>query len=120
MSLKVWLRRFLGAPQLVEAPAPKNRKKRRTAEQMKAARARQAISLHKRFKASFLEDRANARKAGSKFYIWRTERDGDVCPVCAANEGRRYSWGAKMPHGHPGEAACEGNGYCRCYAEVVL
>lgn len=47
--------------------------------------------------------------------LWRTERDGKVCPICAPNDGRDESfWGRKFPNGprdtHP---------RCRCELEAV-
>lgn len=50
----------------------------------------------------------------TQYYIWRTQRDGDVRPSHAANEGRIFSWNNPPPTGHPGE-----DYGCRCYAEPI-
>lgn len=98
----------------------KPRRKRRSAEEILADRKRLAARLKKEFAASFRETRTRARYVGSTSYVWRSAGDADVCSVCAANDGKRFGWNAAPPHGHPGEAECSTNGYCRCYAEVVL
>lgn len=66
---------------------------------------------------------ARAHAIGSKGYIWRTVRDGDVRPDHKAMEGKYVAW--DNPPSFPSEptlgayhAGCGPN--CRCYPEPVL
>ncbi|MDE2134687.1 MAG: hypothetical protein KGM97_06725 [Alphaproteobacteria bacterium] len=98
----------------------KSRRRRRSKEEILADRKRLATRLRKQGAASFRQERAQAHRVGSRLYIWRSAGDSDVCPACAASDGKRFDWNVSPPHGHPGEAECITNGYCRCYAEAVL
>lgn len=100
--------------------AKKPRRKRRANEEVLADQKRIAGRLRKQGAASFRQERAQARRVGSRSYIWRSVGDSDVCSVCVANNGKQFNWNVSPPHGHPGEGECSTNGYCRCYAEVVL
>jgi hypothetical protein len=63
--------------------------------------------------------RKGALRAGSKRYIWRTSGDGSVCPKCAKNEGKLFSWDEPPIGRHPGETASCSSEWCRCYAEPI-
>ncbi|WP_198173377.1 phage minor head protein [Cupriavidus sp. USMAA2-4] len=89
-------------------------------EEREVAQQRFATEVRKNHIAAFERDKANALAIGSKQYIWRSCGDGDVCPICKKNDGKRFSWHKAPPHGHPGYCACANDGYCRCNAEPVL
>lgn len=59
--------------------------------------------------------RARQESLGVKSFIWRTDRDERVCPICGPLEGNHYEWG-EAPEGGPGQA----HPNCRCYAEPDL
>ena len=63
---------------------------------------------------------SRAEHIGATHYIWRTAGDSDVCPTCAKRNGKRFAWRKPPPHGHPAECDACPQGYCRCYAEVVI
>lgn len=65
--------------------------------------------------------RARATYAGSKEYIWRTSRDGDVRPTHKALEGKVIRWDdpPKTDKGlAPYHAGCGPN--CRCFPEPIF
>jgi Phage Mu protein F like protein len=76
--------------------------------------------MRTKFRVSAEQLRKAAVRTGSKKYIWRTSGDGEVCPECAKNEGKRFSWDAPPVGGHPGETACCSAGWCRCFAEPIV
>lgn len=92
----------------------------RTPEQRAADLAEYHRQLQAKGRATFERDRSNARLAGSVKYRWRSCNDSDVCPRCAKNNGRLFSWDVEPAGGHPGCAAGCPSGSCRCYAEAVL
>lgn len=98
----------------------KQRRKRRTAEEIAADGERFAQRMRELGRKYFEDARGKGLFVGSKKYIWRTAGDLDVCPTCAKNAGKRFSWSSPPPNGHPGEGECSTNGYCRCYAEPVI
>ena len=65
--------------------------------------------------ALFEEARSEAVAAGSKEYIWRANRDRDVCMRCRRYNGKRFAWNNPPRGGHPGCAPG-----CRCEAEPVM
>lgn len=65
--------------------------------------------------AAFAKAREQALRAGSKEYIWRKNKDADVCLRCRRNNGRRFNWNVEPKGGHPGCAPG-----CRCLAEAVM
>ncbi len=100
--------------------ADKQRRKRRTPEEITADNERFAKQMRKGFRKATQEVREKALYIGSTEYIWRTALDSDVCPTRAKNEGKRFSWNSPPPNGHPGGGECRTNGYCRCYPESVI
>ncbi len=58
---------------------------------------------------------ARAVKLGCTDYIWRTARDGGVCPRCEDNADQVFRYDRPPPGGHPGTVPG-----CRCYAEAVI
>lgn len=79
-----------------------------------------AAQMRERNRQTFNRARAQALGIGSPGYIWRTSRDGDVCPACTANEGRRFDWDRPPAHGHAGICDACTEGYCRCWAEAIV
>lgn len=59
--------------------------------------------------------RARQESLGITQFIWRTDRDERVCPICGPLEGETFTW-ANAPEGGPGHA----HPNCRCYAEPDL
>lgn len=59
--------------------------------------------------------RARQESLGVTQFIWRTDRDERVCPICGPLEGETFTW-ADAPEGGPGQA----HPNCRCYAEPDL
>lgn len=96
------------------------KKRGRTTEEVKQDQERYIRELRENAAASFQQSRARAQHIDSKFYIWRSSKDSDVCDVCRAREGERFRWTAKPPHGHPGECTACPSGYCRCWPETVI
>ncbi|HBQ0908341.1 TPA: hypothetical protein L7J85_002771 [Klebsiella pneumoniae] len=58
-----------------------------------------------------------AERVGSKRYIWHGD---DCCPSCNRQNGKTYAWSKPPKTGHPGEGKLCPNGYCRCWAEVII
>lgn len=105
-------------PGATRVQRPKVRGK--TPEQRAADLVEYHSQLQAKGRAIFERDRASARLAGSVKYRWRACSDSDVCPRCAKNNGRLFSWDTEPAGGHPGcSTDCPG-GSCRCYAEPVL
>lgn len=98
-------------------PVPKRRGK--TPKQIAEEDAQYCAKMRLRSRASFERNRANAAKAHSTHYIWRTSNDADVCPVCKGKEGRKFRWDAKGAV-HPGDCDQCTAAHCRCYPEAVL
>lgn len=96
------------------------RKRGRTPDQQAADLARFGAELARRARASFERDRANAHRAGSVAYRWRSCGDADVCGRCKRNNGKRFSWATEPAGGHPGCGTCDTGEHCRCYAEAIL
>lgn len=70
------------------------------------------------FKSScetFRRDSKIAKSIGAKTYVWRTAKDGGVCPRCKGNNAKVFSYAKEPPGGHPGMAPG-----CRCYAEAII
>ncbi len=65
--------------------------------------------------AAFEKNTSEAVNAGSKEYIWRANRDSDVCIRCRRYNGKRFAWNNPPRGGHPGCAPG-----CRCEAEPVM
>ncbi len=89
-------------------------------EEIKADEGRYLGEMNRMNEALFLRTRAQAMRAGSKKYIWRTCADGDVCPACARNNGKRFSWDAPPGNPFPGRGGTCSVGYCRCFPEAIL
>ncbi|WP_390885775.1 phage minor head protein [Cupriavidus gilardii] len=83
-------------------------------------RSKDPVEIRRNAIASFERDKAAATSVGSSKYVWRSCRDEDVCPICAKNDGKKFSWNKVPTHGHPGYGTCGVHGYCRCYAEAIL
>jgi hypothetical protein len=96
------------------------KRKGRTSEQIEADSQQWLRDIRERGRQAFERDKQSALRAGSKFYLWRTSNDGDVCPACAKNNGKRFRWDKAAPHLHPGHSETCKEGYCRCYAEALL
>lgn len=119
-------------------------RKRRTAAEMAAARAGQREDFERKmeayrrdhtpeecscaeketdptiFDASWTKgvtaEMSRAQKQiGCTMYVWRTSRDGGVCPRCEANADRVFRYDSPPPGGHPGLVAG-----CRCIAEPII
>lgn len=58
-----------------------------------------------------------AERVGAKRYIWHGD---DCCPSCNRQNGKIYAWSKPPKTGHPGEGKLCPNGYCRCWAEVII
>lgn len=58
-----------------------------------------------------------AERVGAKSYIWHGH---DCCPHCNKQNGKRFYWAKPPKTGHPGEGRLCPNGYCRCWAEVIV
>lgn len=58
-----------------------------------------------------------AERVGYKRYIWHGD---DCCPSCNRQNGKTYAWSKPPKTGHPGEGKLCPNGYCRCWAEVII
>lgn len=59
-----------------------------------------------------LERYLKEAERSTRFYIWRTRKDGKVRPSHAENDGRVFSWDDPPETGHPGTSYG-----CRCWAE---
>lgn len=65
--------------------------------------------------AAFEAVETEAEAVGSKEYIWRTNRDREVCQRCRRYNGKRFAWNDAPLGDHPGCAPG-----CRCLAEPVM
>lgn len=96
------------------------KRKGRTSVQIQEDSLRWIRETREHCRQSFDRDKQHAIHIGSKYYLWRTSKDGDVCPACAKNNGKRFRWDQAPPHLHPGHSEVCKEGYCRCYAQAVL
>lgn len=69
---------------------------------------------------SFELTKRRALRVKSPGYVWRSSGDTDVCPVCAANNGKFFKWSAPPACGHPGVHHKCPEGLCRCWAEPIV
>ncbi|WP_185952853.1 hypothetical protein [Enterococcus faecalis] len=69
------------------------------------------------FRAKAKAVQIQAERVGSKRYIWHGD---DCCPSCNRQNGKTYAWSKPPKTGHPGEGKLCPNGYCRCWAEVII
>lgn len=76
--------------------------------------------LRERGQISFRRTAWQAGQVGSRHYVWLSAGDSDVCSTCAAKNGRRFVWGARLKGGHPGDGSLCTQGYCRCTALPVV
>lgn len=95
---------------------PKNGK-RRSKEEILADRDAYQKLLGNDSKEKARAIRIKAERVGSKGYIWH---ESDCCDVCKRNDGKTFSWSKPPKTGHPGEGILCRNGYCRCWAEVII
>ncbi len=93
---------------------------KRTEIKIRADEELYLANLRQSGQATFLRDKQNAISIGSRNYIWRTCKDGDVCPTCKKKHGKRFSWETAPSGGHPGFCETCTVGHCRCYAEAEL
>lgn len=107
--------RIMAGPRAVY---PKKRGK--TPEEFQADLAKYHSELRRKSEAGFRYSKKRATEAGSRTYIWRSARDGDVCDICRSREGKKFSWYVEPPQGHAGATDCCPGGYCRCYPEPVF
>ncbi len=113
-----------GSPDLLSVdlnrrvPVPKRRGKSNA--QRAADDGKYSEQLRLKSRAAFAQTRANAAKAGSTRYIWRTCGDADVCLFCAGKDGKKFNWDAKPGQAHPGDCEQCSVGHCRCFAEPIL
>ena len=113
--------RQIGADSTKNSPNPKKqRKPRRTREQIEEDERQLAARLRERFSLTFERDREQALYAGSTGYIWRSSGDGDVCSACARKNGKRFRWTETPKGGHPGTFSECDVGYCRCFVEPIF
>jgi len=96
------------------------RRRGRTPKQIAADELTYVAAIRERAQASYRLDRDRAAGVGSRMYIWETCKDADVCSVCAARQGKRYSWAREPKHGPPGYCDACPCGYCRCLARPIL
>lgn len=121
-----WLKELfsLSPPTPAEIPLearPRRPKKRGVSpaeREAKAERYRAEMRIAKA--ATATRDQRRAEEIGVTHYIWRSAGDERVCPTCAKNDGRRFSWSKPPASGHPGLTTCCDMGWCRCYAEAIL
>jgi hypothetical protein len=110
----------LHSANLGTARVPTPRKRGRTEEQQAADWLEYREKMRANFRLTAERVRTQAAYVGSKKYIWRSCGDGDVCPECAKNDGKRFSWSRPPPGGHPGETTCCSSEWCRCIAEPII
>jgi hypothetical protein len=96
------------------------KKKSKSPEENKINEERYIEELRENGRQTFLRDKNNAKKVGSKKYIWRSCEDDVVCSVCAKNNGKKFDFDKAPAHGHPGSSDACTEGYCRCYAEPII
>lgn len=96
------------------------RKRGLSPEEVAAEQWRFIHELREGGQASFRHTAWQAAKIRSRHYVWRSARDSDVCPVCAAKNGKRFAWNARVKGGHPGDGSLCTQGYCCCYAEPIV
>lgn len=93
---------------------------RRSKEQIAKDRAEHQRMLGDDFRKRAKVEQIKAERVGSTSYIWRSAGDSGCCESCAKNNGKTFQWKKPPRTGHPGEGRCCANGYCRCYAEVII
>lgn len=67
-----------------------------------------------------LAGKIQAQRIGSKEFFWRSADDGDTCPECQKNDGKKFRWDNPPKAGLPGVGNCCPDGQCRCYAEAII
>lgn len=95
---------------------PKNGRRRSKEEMLADGIAYQKL-MGDDFRKSAKATQIQAERVGSKKYIWR---GSDCCPNCDKQNGKTFSWARPPKTGHPGEGKLCPNGYCRCWAEVII
>ena len=89
------------------------------AEEIAVDEQRYAAEMHDQFGRVSHFNRNGALSIGCKSSIWRSVGDSDVCPDCAKNNGKRFSYAKPQAIRHPGEHQCP-IGWCHCIAEPVI
>ncbi|MCG0458559.1 hypothetical protein L6R44_21075 [Enterobacter cloacae complex sp. ECC445] len=95
---------------------PKNGKRRSSEEVLADGIAYQKLlgdDFRKKAKATQIQ----AERIGSPGYVWQ---GSDCCPACDKQAGKKFKWAKPPKTGHPGEGKLCPNGYCRCWAEVII
>ncbi|MEH4267092.1 hypothetical protein [Klebsiella aerogenes] len=95
---------------------PKNGR-RRTQEQMLSDGNAYQKLIGDDFRVKAKAVQIQAERIGAKSYIWHGD---DCCHYCNKQNGKRYYWSKPPKTGHPGEGRLCPNGYCRCWAEVIV
>lgn len=95
---------------------PNNGRRRSREEVLADGNANQKI-MGDDFRKKAKADQIRAERIGSKGYIWR---GSDCCPSCDKQDGKKFTWAKPPKTGHPGEGRLCPNGYCRCWAEVIV
>lgn len=117
-----WLSPPVPVPEHPNLPTPPKRPRRRglTPEQREAARKRYAHEMKAFCSAISKHNRDRAVDAGLNHFTWRSVGDERVCSICAAHDGKQFSYSDRPEVGFPGEVNCCPQGYCRCQAEPVF
>ncbi|QFG06723.1 hypothetical protein CPT_Mulock_021 [Klebsiella phage Mulock] len=95
---------------------PKNGRRRSKEEMLADGNAYQKL-MGDDFRKSAKATQIQAERVGSKKYVWR---GSDCCPDCDKQNGKTFFWSKPPKTGHPGEGKLCPNGYCRCWAEVII
>jgi SPP1 gp7 family putative phage head morphogenesis protein len=82
--------------------------------------ALRATALHVSARQAAGAVQQRQREIGITHYVWVTGDDAQVCPACAANNGRVFAWDEPPLGGHPGMRSCCGERHCRCVAQAVF
>ena len=112
--------------------APSRKGKRRTKEEAAADYKAWLDGTMQQARLRFNFDRDRAESAGATHYIWRSAGDYDVCDICKARNGKRFSLRAPADFQHPGFMMCEcmpddeeedpdtRPNPCRCFCQMVF
>lgn len=95
---------------------PKNGK-RRSKEEIASDNDAYHKLLGDDFRKKAKATQIQAERVGSSGYVWQ---GSDCCPACDKQVGKRFLWSKPPRTGHPGEGKLCPNGYCRCWAEVII